>query len=389
MTTLSQYYESVYRPWKHDKAKPATISQHRWIITSLSNFAEHDVTIEEITPQFLRAWSIWAQANGFTIPSCELYCTLTRSIVRDADPSSWPLPGNREALWKDASEGTLLAFVRNVYALERVIEHTTVLQYEYCIYAFGEFLLRAPVADDLTSENLNRFLISYAKDHKPETVRGKRRGLLTIWRAMYEAELIDNFPRRVRKLKPQHRVIVAWTPADVELLFKTAGELKGICLRFLLPKRIYWQLLIILAYETGMRLGDCRGLELRQIPTDGIFTKIQHKTGHVITCELSPLAMSLVQQAVALGVPSLVGIIDKRQVLREFQRLRDRASLQGTFRFIRRAGATAVEKLQPGAATKFLGHKTPGLAMQHYVDQSQLMQQRPKPPAIGGKGGAQ
>lgn len=385
--TLSQYYESVYRPWRHAKAAPDTIHQHRWIITSMSKFAKHDLLLEEITPQFLRAWSIWAQANGFNLRSCELYCTLTRSIVRHADPSSWPLPGNREAAWKDSSEGTLLSFVRNVYALERVVEPRTIKQLEYCVFALGEFLGKAPTIADLTSDNLNRYLMAYAQGHKPETVKSKRRGLLTIWRALYEAELIEQYPRRIRKSKPIARIIIAWTPADVEKVFQQAGKLKSKFRKSGVPKRLYWQLLILLAYETGMRRGDCLDVELDEIPPNGIFQRVQNKTANLITCELSPQAMALVGEVLKYRVKKLDGLCELRAITKEFSSLVHRAKLRGTFKYIRRAGATAVEKAQPGAAQQFLGHKTPGLAMQFYIDQSQLMTQRPKPPAIGGKGG--
>jgi hypothetical protein len=38
----------------------------------------------------------------------------------------------------------------------------------------------------------------------------------------------------------------------------------------------------------------------------------------------------------------------------------------------RRTGATFVERDHPGAAMRYLGHKSPGLAYRHYVDRSKL-----------------
>jgi integrase len=61
-------------------------------------------------------------------------------------------------------------------------------------------------------------------------------------------------------------------------------------------------------------------------------------------------------------------IVKRRQVLALFGRIRDMAGLKGGTRTIRKSGATAVESQQAGAAAKFLGHKSPAMAIRHYVD---------------------
>ena len=54
----------------------------------------------------------------------------------------------------------------------------------------------------------------------------------------------------------------------------------------------------------------------------------------------------------------------------------------GTLKWLRRASATAVEAEQPGAAMAHLGHRTPGLAYQSYVDPRQLGFNRASPPKL-------
>jgi integrase len=58
------------------------------------------------------------------------------------------------------------------------------------------------------------------------------------------------------------------------------------------------------------------------------------------------------------------------------------AKLTGTCKWMRRTGATWVEATQPGSASRFLGHRSPELAMKHYVDRTLLPNSCPMPPPI-------
>lgn len=385
MTTLSHYYETVYRPWKHHGARYDTMKLHRTAIGSLEKFVKAAIKPTKIDQTLLDDWRAWLMRRGYEPESADCYVSLVRRVCRHAEPKKWPAIGTN-AVWYSDKPGTLLHYLRCTYATERAIGESTITQLGYALIQFGRFLGRAPTADDLTSENLNRFLAEYEKCNRPETVRGKRRMILTIWRAMFEAELVKDPPRRIRAVKPQQRIVTAWTHQEVERLYAQAGRSRRRFARNDVMKRDYFQLLISVAYETGLRFGDCLTVDLTKIPPDGVFQWVQSKTGNLLTCELSQQAMTLVGR-VRHSMRRLGEPVGRRQIARQFMRLVREAGLVGSFKYLRRAGATAVETEQAGAATRFLGHKTSGLAMQCYVDQSQLMQQRPKPPAIGGSAG--
>lgn len=65
-----------------------------------------------------------------------------------------------------------------------------------------------------------------------------------------------------------------------------------------------------------------------------------------------------------------------------FDKITEAAGVNGSAKWVRRTGATRVEQHQPGSAMAYLGHKTAGLAYQHYVDARQIQSNRPMPPPI-------
>jgi integrase len=122
------------------------------------------------------------------------------------------------------------------------------------------------------------------------------------------------------------------------------------------------------AYETGLRRGDLLSLDAHQIAPDGTVRALQHKTSYGHACRLSVATADRVRARGNLKPP--VGI---RRIYRLLEQVREKANVSsGAMQQMRRTGATQVEMRQPGAAQRFLGHQTPGLAYRYYVDWTQL-----------------
>ena len=74
-------------------------------------------------------------------------------------------------------------------------------------------------------------------------------------------------------------------------------------------------------------------------------------------------------------------IISVDQIKKVMRRLIQRAGLEGSGKYLRRSSATYAE--QSGISASFqLGHKTPGMAWRHYVDQVILAERRKPVPSI-------
>jgi hypothetical protein len=64
--------------------------------------------------------------------------------------------------------------------------------------------------------------------------------------------------------------------------------------------------------------------------------------------------------------------LPRRRALKMWRAFLDANGFEGSSKWLRRSGATAVEMKRTGAATVFLGHSAPHLARMHYLDQSQF-----------------
>ena len=135
--------------------------------------------------------------------------------------------------------------------------------------------------------------------------------------------------------------------------------------------------LILVGYETGLRLGDL--LRLPTVDRNGRFSIVQSKTGDVITCQLSAEAVD----AVRLG--GEVFSWPRRRIQERFTALLVRCGLSGSIKRLRATGATWCEVTEPGSAAAYLGHKTPGLALKHYIDPRHLSRTKPLPPPLYGR----
>jgi hypothetical protein len=54
----------------------------------------------------------------------------------------------------------------------------------------------------------------------------------------------------------------------------------------------------------------------------------------------------------------------------------------GSGKWLRRSAATHVEMQEPGKAQWFLAHRSPGMAVRHYLDQRQLAGATTRPPSV-------
>jgi integrase len=132
-------------------------------------------------------------------------------------------------------------------------------------------------------------------------------------------------------------------------------------------------------------LSDQLALEWKQVADDSQTSVVlQQKTRKRIAFRLSEST----QAAVAETRPGerrkiFGGLIDKRNAQEYFKAILRTAGLPGSSKWLRRSGATPCEIEHPGSAMAYLGHKTPGLAYQSYVDPTKIQNAKPLPAPIG------
>lgn len=266
------------------------------------------------------------------------------------------------------------------YALSHDLAPATIEQLGFAVKALDKWLERSALLAELSDDLLNRWITArLAQGKSRRTVRGQRGAILTLWRAAHDDGLVENPPRRVKIVKTPSLMPEAWWEYQLRALLTAADKAPG---RFKcgLKRGPFLRAWILVGYYSLFRACDLRKLEWSSVGDDGTVLILQEKTGWPVLRHLPPDAMAALE-----GIRSkstTIFPVSKKTLSYWWRWLKKESGVPGTLKWLRRSGATACEVQQPGSAMAALGHKTPGLAFKHYVDQRQLQQRPPTPPRI-------
>lgn len=263
------------------------------------------------------------------------------------------------------------------YATTREIGPETIRQYVIAIRKLEEWAGHTFRLDELDELTISTWLRDYSRTVAANTVRSKRVQILALWRNAADDGYVDPPRRRIRTAKCCLDAPVAWTIDEVASLRAACRKLKRRH-KCGLPRSVWWELAVMVAWDTGLRWGDLVRLTVKAIPPHGIFAWTQHKTRRVAICRLEPETMRLLQETLAACPRDLVlpwpasGETFREQA----KRLVAKAGIRpGTWKWLRRSSGTDVEIQEFGAAARQLGHR-PGsrIAYVSYVDPVQVAQ---------------
>ena len=234
---------------------------------------------------------------------------------------------------------------------------------------------------DLTPERFNTFITSLTNVSSVTRANYRRQGLTLIKHLL--GLRFEKFIHRVKKVKSKFPPPIAWSKSEVKTLAATAAKLPGFFQRSECPAKLYFAAWVLIAYETGIRWSDQYELKASQLRGERLYV-LQNKTSQPIGKRLSLQAQELLLQMIQRSPDGTIfkwAINERNQRIR-FQRLIAKAGLVGTPKFLRRSGATYVEAEQPGAASIFLGHKSPEVAEMSYIDTTLIPDRSPRPPSL-------
>lgn len=256
---------------------------------------------------------------------------------------------------------------------EREISLARIDQLHFTARNFARFV-GGECTSYLDDVRVNRWLLwQSSQGRSPRTVRSNRCNLLTIWKAGFERGYIAEPPRRVRRVRLDNRIPRCWTPEQFETLLSAASEVSGDA-QIGIPKRLWLPALCLVGLSTGLRRGDLLSLEKSFIMPGHSVTIVQSKTGDVHTAQFGPRTIAAVKALPMHGGVLLFPWMHRSDAFTKmFARLLRRIGLPGSFKWVRRSGATWIAQ-QNGyaAASVYLGHRTPGLARLNYIDPSQI-----------------
>jgi integrase len=241
----------------------------------------------------------------------------------------------------------------------------------------ADFTGSAELADVLTEEGVNRFLASLT-DLTPVTVRSYRSDVLSLWNAAADLDLCG-YPvmRRIRRPKCPRQVIECFTVDEVRAMLTFTGGMYGYPLSNGVDRGVYWNAIIRLAWDTGLRRGDCWAFRKSWIRDDGTARVVQRKTQQVVLVRLHRStidALDAIPHDAACDWPGKVS--NAPRFCKQFKALVRKAGVsRGTFKWLRRSSGSYVDLAQPGSGSKHLGHSSSQVFGQHYDAK------------LGGKGG--
>lgn len=233
---------------------------------------------------------------------------------------------------------------------------------------------RPEIAACLTEDAVNRLLAMFVGLKAPSTIKGWRGDLLTMWNAAADDGLVG-YPvlRRIRRIKVPATIVECYTLEEARQLLRAAEELRGGYPNGV-GRKSYWTAIIRVAWDTGLRRGDCWRFGTEHVQPDGRWRIVQSKTGAVaagILHESTRAAMA----SVPLAWP-----LHRNAFTHQFRRLVQRSVNRGTFRWLRRASGSYVEAEHPGRGHAHLGHADVATFKRHY--DAQLAEVAYSPPEL-------
>jgi integrase len=259
----------------------------------------------------------------------------------------------------------ILASLVSRIAMECDLEPCTVAQYDRAIRKFSEFLGETALAQHLTTDYVNSFLLWQKKAGKSgTTIRNYRVSLTRVWNLAVENGLCEPYnPRRLRTARIVQRPVLSWTPSQIAMLVAAAEKLPG-SLRCGLSVAGFLSAWLRVGYDTGIRPIDLRSLSWASVDLGaGTITFTQHKTRKPHVGRLSKTSVKLLQQ-IRYPARNLVFPLTKGGVRRIELQLFEFAASLGFSRMsgqglgtLRKTHATQIyEQEGEYAAAESLGH---------------------------------
>ncbi len=400
------YFQEHYRP--ASTFATSTLQGYETAIKKLCLFRGGDVTLGQVTPRLLRKFRNWL-AQDMADSTAIQYAQTVSEVFKHARPSRYraygdqwqrqlleapsiratvpPTPSLYERISRaDATEGSLLWFLYSVYLIEKDLAAASAQQLEITAKAFGRWFGREVMLSELSSDPINKWLLSMIDTHAPKTIKRRRSDLLALWRYAFEVGHVDEAPRRIRKIKVPYTIPDAWTLQEMRLLLE-AVERRIIYFRNGVHAGRFWRAFILTAYDTGLRLSDLLAIRYDSVSRNGILTVVQQKTGHPQVCRVRPVTL----EAIAETFPPERNLVFEwpyghSEIHRHWRSILADAGLpvhrRNGIQKLRRTSASHLEAIAPGTASWHLGHRSADLARRHYLDPQVAMSERELPPAI-------
>jgi integrase len=289
---------------------------------------------------------------------------------------------------------TLSDFFENHYRPIRLLGKSTytVIDYTYGLSRLNKFMGYDVRLSDLTDEFLSQYMAAMMDKICVASVNHNRRLIIALWRFAFKKKLIDRLPE-VDRLVEYRRVPVAWSMEEYGKILETAKQLEGVVARKYLfgkqkfssendnPANKWWPALLLLAYDTGLRINAILSIKPEYIDFEKGWLRIPAETQKQKadqTFMLHSSTLEILREVKPRGGFVFYWPLDKTALYIKFRQIIEKAGLptsKGTgtlFHKIRKTTATMVaDKLGDAAASAYLGHSCMQVT-ERYLDPTKI-----------------
>jgi integrase len=396
--TVAHYYRATFVLAELAQCSPRTRHQYATSVGKFVEFSGGHTPMDELTPERIEAFYRYVRGTTGSVLTAGKYRRQLRRVLYSYKPDTpRPVHPPNKIVETEAPDGSLRWLLETRYMVERPIRPRTEECYREGIRWFERFLERTAMLTDLNKQTVNEFLLwSERRRPNPRTVKGQWGVIRTLWRYAWDNELIADLPRGVRKLRLPPIVPISWTLAELSLLLAatrspTLDIWTGPDSRRVHVGR-FFNAVVRLAHYSGLRRSDLFSATWEQLQPDGRLVVVMEKTQQPHVCRVPLDTIAALAVIRVDGDLRLLPWPWRMTRFYEFYRkllvaaglpVNRRHSLQ----MLRRTSATWLEASCPGAASWHLGHSTPALARQHYLDPryaapSHLPPAIPEPPKL-------
>lgn len=260
-------------------------------------------------------------------------------------------------MFRRSSPETLVAFARD-YGLLREVSPGAVRQLIIAAELFERWAGGPVRLDELDERSVSLWLRELAETRSPATVRSKRVAILCLWRAAADEDLCYPPRRRVRSARVPQEPVDCWTVEEVRAIREACRGLKrwhpcG------LRRSAWWELAVMVAWDTALRRGDQFRLRVASIEPSGAAIITQHKTRRSQPIRLSDKTLAFLRRTLVEAPRELVTPwpASEQTFAKQFSLLVAKAGVRsGCWKWLRRASITDCEAQKAGAGGPQGGH---------------------------------
>jgi integrase len=153
----------------------------------------------------------------------------------------------------------------------------TVKQYRIAFRNFAEAIGREPTLADLNDDNIGRLIkLLSSRSLAAKTINERRGRIHAFWTFLARRGLVAQWPLTPRIPEPV-RTPMAWLQPEIDQLFATVDKLEGRIGHH--ARCLWWKALLLLAWDTGERIGALLELEWDHITGDWVHIPAEIRKG--------------------------------------------------------------------------------------------------------------